>query len=354
MNTSQLYKYLSGECTEREKEAVEYWIRQDPQNEEALNLVRQIWEVEPRDEFRPDIRDGFRRVQQQIGRSDANIEDQQHSLAVKVMGKKYLHKRWNGIFIAAAAIITLLVTVLVVIQYLAIHPGNTSHTKLQALTTQKGERATYRLPDGTEVVLNAESTLQLSPAFASGVREGYLRGEAYFDVAPNTDRLFIIYSKNTFTRVLGTKFAITAYSDIQGVRAVVEEGRVLFGLSADFARPSASLALGSKELAKIQSGGIKHIRLKNSLARYLGWKEGKMVFVKAPLQQMIPRLERWYNISITLADSALGSRRMTASFDSESLSEVLDIISLSLDVTYSQAHKQIVFKDLSVISNSGT
>jgi len=120
---------------------------------------------------------------------------------------------------------------------------------------------------------------------------------------------------------------------------VVAEGRVALWRAdttaasrARGARPDAwpALVLGARDLGRLDSSGATTFRHGVDVRRYLAWTRGVLAFDGAPLSDVVLTLERWYNVEIRLADSALGGRRLTATFTNEPIDLVLKRIALTL------------------------
>src|SRR5699024_3214278 len=82
----------------------------------------------------------------------------------------------------------------------------------------------------------------------------------------------------------------------------------------------------------------------NNIQQYLSWKDGKLIFEDTPFRQVRPQLERWCNIVCTVADSSLNNRRITASFDGEPMTEVLNVVALSMDMSYEREGRNVIFR----------
>lgn len=353
MEASLLSKYLSGECTEEEKRMVRSWISASEENRNLLRRMQKIWDVEPKDEFQPEISAGYEQVKKRLRQNRNNrtiLRDVAGDTGQKSSynaNYSFSHDSRRSYVWTAAAAVMVLISILSLLQFIP-PQSEPANSERQTLQTARGERASFTLSDESKVTLNADSRLEIASEFDSGLREVYLRGEAYFEVVSDGDRPFIIYSKQTYTRVLGTKFGISAYPGDSKVHTVVEEGRVLFGMQSDSAQSGESAEVKANEMAEVEEGGtINQQYLTHSMAQYLGWKDGKLVFEKTPLRQIIPRLERWYNITVDLENADLGERLLTATFQGESLNEVLSIIALSLDLNYRRpADHKVIFSDV--------
>ncbi len=187
--------------------------------------------------------------------------------------------------------------------------------------------------------LNGDSRMKIPSRFTANQREVHLEGEAFFNVTTNPDKPFLIHAGESVTRVLGTQFNLEAYPDEQ-VQIVVKEGRVAFGSSqAEQQAPE----LQEHEMAVLSDSNRTSISRVENLEKYVGWTNDKLIFDDTPLHQVMRELERWYDIECTLADSALKTRTVTGTFEDESMTEVLNIISLSVGMTYEKHNRSITF-----------
>lgn len=181
--------------------------------------------------------------------------------------------------------------------------------------------------------------------FASDRREVYLEGEAYFEVAPDPDRPFIIRTEHSITRVLGTQFNLQAYPEKE-VRIVVEEGKVAFGRRETGSRPVELVRNQMGVLSDDKEASVYPVKNMNL---YTGWIKGRLIFKDTPMLQVMERLERWYDIECVLADSLLKKRTVTGDFEEESMAEVLNIISLSVGMTYEEEDRRITFSSKATV-----
>jgi ferric-dicitrate binding protein FerR (iron transport regulator) len=207
------------------------------------------------------------------------------------------------------------------------------------VVTRRGERAAFNLADGSRVILGAESRLTIPAAYnrAGAAREVLLEGLGYFVVTHDSLRPFRVNTPLGTAEDLGTEFVVSTYPEVRGMRVVVAFGKV--GLRqrppAEGRRsPSDSLplvTLSSGDLARLDSMGTATVRRVDP-APYVAWTGGALMFNGTPLRDVLPQLARWYDLDIHLADSSLGTRRLTATFRNQSISQVLDLMALSLDL----------------------
>lgn len=210
----------------------------------------------------------------------------------------------------------------------------------QQISTDPGQRATVRLGDGSRVVLNVDSELRVPRTFDKGVREVTLEGEAYFDVADEADRPFIVESARATVEVLGTRFGVRAYADGQ-TRVVVEEGKVSVSPATSVSSSPVDLTAG--QMGQL-TGDFSRVYVSQVDAEtFLSWREGRLTFRETPLSDVVATLERWYDIEGQFQEDAIRDLRLTASLMSQSLPDVLDVISMSLNIDYRIEGKTVIF-----------
>jgi len=198
-----------------------------------------------------------------------------------------------------------------------------SKTKLEeiynTLRVPRGREFDILLADGTRVWLNAESELKYPVQFVGDERQVYLKGEAYFDVTPNKEKAFVVKSYDQQVRVYGTEFCVNAY-DQNEIKTVLVEGSV--GVKANSKSIEAKLKPGELGLANLVSGemDIKKVNIRP----YIAWKDGDFVFENEALENIMMRLERWYNVKIFFMNEECKMYRFTA--DIERYSDVKDLL----------------------------
>jgi transmembrane sensor len=207
------------------------------------------------------------------------------------------------------------------------------------LVTRRGERAAFNLADGTKVILGAESRLSIPAGYnrAGAGRELSLEGEGYFDVVHDSTRPFRVRTPLGTAEDIGTEFVVTTYPEAGGMRVVVASGKVALRQRPRVTGPASPkdsfplLTLTQGDLARLDSAGTATVSRVDP-ATYLSWTRGALAFNGTPLRDVLPQLARWYDLDIRLADTSLATRRLTATFHDQSISQVLDLMALSLDL----------------------
>jgi ferric-dicitrate binding protein FerR (iron transport regulator) len=203
------------------------------------------------------------------------------------------------------------------------------------------------MSDGTVITMNAATTLKYPDSFATGIREVYLDGEAYFDVAKDPQRPFIIHADKMNIRVLGTSFNIKSYPTEQQSEATLIKGSIEVTLND---RPSDRIILKPREKLIVQNNTIlkkqtaaapkdsaskgtrysltnlTYFRNKANTVVETSWVDNKLVFSNEDFTQLSGQLERWYGIHMEFADDKVKDYRFTGLFEKETLSEALDAL----------------------------
>lgn len=174
------------------------------------------------------------------------------------------------------------------------------------LVVPKGGEYRIELADGSRVWLNAETEFRYPVNFTGDCRRVYLKGEAYFEVAKNTEKPFIVSTAGEVdVKVLGTRFNIASYNDEDEVVTTLAEGSVEVASSKEVVRirPNEQL-LFDKNLQTFS-------RRKVDANVYLAWKEGKFIFEDQTLEQIMKQLQRWYEMEVFYASDAVRNYRFS-------------------------------------------
>jgi ferric-dicitrate binding protein FerR (iron transport regulator) len=236
----------------------------------------------------------------------------------------------------------------------------------KVFATERGQRSMLRLGDGTLARLNAASTLTVSPSFGTERRSVQLEGEAYFEVAHDARRPFIVQTRGATARVLGTTFDVSAYPDDDQVRVVVTDGTVeveaeAFNEDRDEAVREAAdervedeageakssaqrVVLTARQMATLEAPGRLSRHQAEDVERYLAWMDGELYFQDASFREVARSVERWYNIEIFTDESAIPPGHLNARFaENEPLSEVLNVIAATFGLGYERDAKTVRF-----------
>ena len=201
------------------------------------------------------------------------------------------------------------------------------------------------LSDGTKVHLNSGSALKFPVKFIKGnKRMVFLTGEAYFEVSKDKLHPFIVHSNGMDVRVLGTKFNVTSYPEDKIINTVLVEGSVQVYNRND-PQHKSTISPGEKASCDRTSKNISISKVDVNL--YTAWTNGQLVFKGVRFKDMILKLERTYNVSITSNNKSLNDEVFSANFNVniDKVESVLYYISKSHSFTFTRTGNQIIINN---------
>jgi len=203
-------------------------------------------------------------------------------------------------------------------------------------STNRGEKLNFRLPDQTIVWLNSESSLEYPETFDSTVRLVRLRGEGFFEVEENAGQPFQVESENLVTTALGTAFNINITSGGE-IRVSLVTGKV----SVTSQRDSLDFFLDPGQELTYKKAGKRGNVTPFSEENVLGWRFGKLIFIKSTLSEVKEGLEEWYGVEISIAGSPAREWRFNGKFENQTLDNVLKSMSNIENFTYKIDNKNV-------------
>jgi transmembrane sensor len=251
--------------------------------------------------------------------------------------KNYSLKKRMIFALSIAASILLLVTIS------SIYILNTNKVFQKTYTQNiapKGQKSQVILPDGTTVYLNSGTILKYNNLFGKRNRDVEMVGEAYYEVTHNKDLPFIIHTREIEIEVTGTKFNVMAYPEEDDVETTVSEGRVTV---REVDGPS-SVILTANQKASYHKTSNQLVKEEVKTDPYISWKDNVLTFDNENFNEVIKKLERWYNISIKVYGKDSLEDRFTLTIRHESLKEVLDLINITTPFDYSIKQDQVVIR----------
>ncbi len=292
-----LERYLAGETSARDAEIVREWLAEDAAHAQILADLRLIKHVTS-DTPPP-----------------TNV-DAAWMHAVKTLGLRRRPRVLRRLLMVALATAAVLIAVIGGERVLRRGP------QWKEYATAAAQRMVIRLQDGTQVTIAPKSRVRYTADFGRAHRD-----LAYFQVAPDSQRPLRVHTSASITEDLGTAFVVNAYADQRMTEVVVTEGRVSLSRAET---TSPAVVLGLRDLGRLDASGPATVRRGVDVDRYLAWTKGVLAFDGTPLSEVMPALERWYNVEIRLSDSALAARRLTATFQNEPIDLVMKRIALTL------------------------
>jgi hypothetical protein len=169
---------------------------------------------------------------------------------------------------------------------------NSKDVVYNTISTPKGGQYQLELPDGSQVWLNAASSIHFPTSFVNNERRVEIFGEAYFEVIKNPDMPFIVTVNNAEVQVLGTHFNINAYSDEDDVKTTLLEGSVKFVSSS-----GNNVLKPGQQLQLTKNGNVKVVN-DVDVDEVVAWKNGLFHFESAGIETVMRQLSRWYDVDV--------------------------------------------------------
>jgi ferric-dicitrate binding protein FerR (iron transport regulator) len=262
------------------------------------------------------------------------LDEIHHIINLRAPKPSWSKRLYTGLSrVAAIIIIPLLIAFYMVINHQEV---NVFSALQNTVCVPLGATSQFELPDGTHVWLNSGSTLTYPLTFANkDCRVVALNGEGFFKVHKDKRFPFIVKMNGMDIRVTGTTFNARAYSDEPDVTVALVEGSVLLGKQMPTNTFEVSSGLHPMEVAVLNKTSNQiTLAQKDDLTKYTAWTDGRTVFDNDPIQIVIEKLEKLYNIHVVVPDKELLQYHFTATFINESLERALKIISLSSPISF--------------------
>jgi transmembrane sensor len=337
---------LSGEASLAEIQELQDLLEQSPEKSQLLDILQGYFSAHVSkpgaDTVDPDLEQKFRRIVQRPAHRGSR-------------------RRLRTIIFCAAA-----VGGLIVLAWGVFHqdqPGPFPPARKQPkggeVTARPGVRTKLVLPDGTQVWLNSNSKLKYSADFNLRSREVELEGEAYFDVAKDMERPFIVHASTIDVRVLGTAFTIKSYPQDETIEATLLKGAIeISGRDNPSApriilKPDEKVVLNKHRLSSMPStpthltGSVNPPAVRPDISVNpvpanipdsdkveTAWLYNRLVFNGDTFKELADKMERWYNVRIIFRDDQLYKYRFGGAFANESVRDALNALQLTAQFTY--------------------
>lgn len=215
-------------------------------------------------------------------------------------------------------------------------------SEYEEVVVDKGERIQIMFQDGTKVYINSDSKLRYPKKFALNTREVFLEGEAYFVVAKNKNRPFIVNLNGPAIHVLGTSFNVQDYPENKDIVVCLDEGNINLTLPTEKkypVQPGERLVYNKENKQCI-------ISKMNDMQRLSMWKQNVIVFKDTPLPEVIKVLNRWYDVDFKVEDEQALKYVYTLTSDNTLLEKVLmDLEKIApVKFEYNEDKKEVIVK----------
>jgi transmembrane sensor len=346
-----LIRFIIGEANEKEKLKIDRWLKNDITHQQLMQSLEKILHESHLDLKGWNEDELWNEFASKAGITLAHAEppDEVRLIPDENIVQRMIHggmqwcfgtNRSSSQYVFRFAIIVLLILggsigTAVYFKKLQEQRAIAYQSIYQEYFTQKGERSTLLLSDGTSIRLNSATKIRFPIIFAKEKREVFIDGEGFFEVAHSETSPFIVHTADANIRVLGTVFNVTSYSEDHKTQVIVSEGQVAFA----GVKQQNEVLLHRNQVSRIIKGGIPSTAEVIRTDRYLAWLKNQMVFDNATLAEVIKQLSRKYDVEFEVHDSSLLKRHIVATFSTESLSQIIRSLSLSLRFQYKQRGK---------------
>jgi transmembrane sensor len=220
---------------------------------------------------------------------------------------------------------------------------DTSQSSGVTFVAPLGSKAITFLPDGSEICLNAGSEIRYYLSDKRQIREVFLSGEAYFEVAKNPDVPFVVYAGALVVKAYGTKFNVKAYSEERVVTATLVEGSISVEVNT---KPSNKIILKPNEQVlyyKSTSESNEKLLVSKGIdpILYTSWINDRLQISGETLDALAVKLSRKYGMTINFEDSSLKDLRFTGIIENETIEQVLEMLKISSSVNYRIRNRNI-------------
>ncbi|MGN7721903.1 FecR domain-containing protein [Chitinophaga sp. 22620] len=321
-------KYLSGEINDQEKATLLALLESDPVLRDEFDEAKKMWEQTAGDEPGYDSQ-LLQRTHQKIREYEAGerqapeLPPYEHTKETPVYtlpGQRNGWKKW-----IAAAVLT---GISVCLYWFFQNNPATSPVKWASLDVLPGKQQKIILADSSVVYVNAGSHIEYPLAFTDSVREIRLNGEAFFEVAQDAGKPFIVQSGALRTRVLGTSFNVRAYSGEEMQSVWVATGKV----QVNTAEKTLGVLLPDHLLTYHVQG--KNFALSSQPHETMDWQQNRMAFNDIPFKDLAAELGRRYGKTLVFSDPSMQHCRYRAVFRDLPLEKILQQLSLTNGFRY--------------------
>ena len=313
-------RYLTGEASQDEIVKLQKWLGASKDNLLYFQQLKNIWDSSERysGEKMIDIDKAFIMINKRVTFK---------SSATNFWGY------WKKI--AAILLIPLILGNLLYFVFRANISTSTQEPVYNELFAAFGTRSALKLSDGTSVWLNSGSSIKYPDRFIGNKRTVFLKGEAYFEVESNPRKPFIVETSSLSVKATGTKFNVSGYTSADKVEVTLVSGKVEISLTDDKNNITSSKLKMNQHFSFNKINGTTSI-INEDTYKYISWKDGKLIFRDEPLSQVVKKIGQIFNVDIELKGEKIQNYSYRATFQDESLVEILKLLKMSSPIDYSE------------------
>jgi len=318
-----IIRYLTGETSPDEIIELQKWLGSSRGNLLYFQQLKNIWDNSEHkmDEKMIDVEKAFNMINKRI------------TFKSPATNFWYFWKK-----IAAVLLIPL---ILGNILYFSFRPKNYSTNQepiYNELFAAFGTRSTLKLSDGTSVWLNSGSSIKYPDRFVGNKRIVELKGEAYFEVQSDLKKPFIVETSSLSVKATGTKFNVSGYTSADKEEVTLVSGKVEVNLTDNKENIKNTKLVPDQHYSFNKVSGTTSITTEDTY-KYISWKDGKLIFRNEPLSSVVKRISQVFNIDIEIKGEEIRKYNLRATFQDESLAEILKLLKMSSPIDYIEVRR---------------
>lgn len=336
-----LVRYLLNECDQKDKKKVTQQIQKDPVFHRELSKFQKILTIKSQNLDITDPETKWKEISRDIDKLSSE-EAKPDNAENRFTHVSLHHHSSRPIFFLRLAAMLLISAVLGYFAktYIADNWQTQSGIDYKVIKVGYGERYKVSLHDGTTIFLDSGSELKYPTEFTAK-RDVFLKGEAYFEVAPDRNRPFQVHAGPALVHVLGTKFNVRYWEKSDQVIVTVREGRVAF--NTDSEAYEKRIVLNQAQQASMGIDGSTRHPQSVDPEKYLGWMHNEIHFDNATVAEVLDQLERWYNYEFSVKDSSIENQNLTVHIQKTTVNDVIELIGIITKTDVIRDGRNIMF-----------
>lgn len=314
---------LKDEADEDQMQQIQQWLDLSQEHPVILTEIMNVWSVSKSSTefYQPDLSVNWQKLMQKVNSRP----------------KQNLFRTVYFRISAAAAVLAM-----VFMAGLGLGDGfmnSSNKVSYTRIIAPEGNKTQIVLPDSTHVWLNSGSELQYASDYSARNRKVNMKGECFFDVVKDPEHPFIVQGSKFQVRVFGTRFNVNEDASKNTADVTLVSGKVqVFNLDD---KPVSELNPGQQ---LIYNQGIYHVQKAENMEALTAWLNNMLIFDNQPFEEVIHYLEKWYGVKIQLDHTLYYSHNYTFKVKTESLREVLALISVITPIEYQIEGEKVTIK----------
>ncbi|MCL3782681.1 DUF4974 domain-containing protein [Prolixibacteraceae bacterium JC049] len=333
----RIIKYLEGTINTDELKELENWLESSDNNRQLFNDFQDIWTAMQAHSVVNEslLQNEWERLEQSFNKG---IEEKTVELTPP-QSDNIDWKKWLNI--AAIFIAGVLISSVFYFGEIGLGKNELTSTTIEM---PKGAQSKMTLPDGSVVWINAGTKLSYDKAFGIKNRRLHLDGEAFFEVAKDASKAFLVATKEVTVKAYGTAFNVKDYSSDNFVETTLVEGKISVAKnSSPWNSSKNEVFLNDNEQIRFDKESRRNSNVLKGVdtGKVIGWTTGKLIIKREILKDLIPVLERRFNVNVHVMDEALYQIKFTGTIENETIEQLLEAVAVSANMKFEIKQRDI-------------